>query len=100
MDPVTEPSPINHCFPGMGVSTVSAARILRGQMEGQSGEETMLAMDTFPYVALSKVTIPYLSSIIHQQSRLKYHSVSHFKLPTGFHHCVALLHCLVKDVKM
>nr|XP_046248779.1 alkaline phosphatase, intestinal, tandem duplicate 1 [Scatophagus argus] len=39
---------------GMGVSTVSAARILRGQMEGKSGEETMLAMDTFPYVALSK----------------------------------------------
>uniref|UniRef100_A0AAQ4Q6X2 Alkaline phosphatase n=1 Tax=Gasterosteus aculeatus aculeatus TaxID=481459 RepID=A0AAQ4Q6X2_GASAC len=39
---------------GMGVSTVSAARILRGQMEGRSGEETMLAMDTFPYVALSK----------------------------------------------
>lgn len=51
-----EPLPINHCLPGMGVSTVSAARILRGQMEGGSGEETMLAMDTFPYVALSKVT--------------------------------------------
>ncbi|XP_014324723.1 alkaline phosphatase-like isoform X1 [Xiphophorus maculatus] len=39
---------------GMGVSTVSAARILRGQNEGGSGEETVLAMDTFPYVALSK----------------------------------------------
>uniref|UniRef100_A0A3Q3JWN0 Alkaline phosphatase n=1 Tax=Monopterus albus TaxID=43700 RepID=A0A3Q3JWN0_MONAL len=39
---------------GMGVSTVSAARILRGQMEGGSGEEAMLAMDTFPFVALSK----------------------------------------------
>ncbi|XP_075340514.1 alkaline phosphatase, intestinal, tandem duplicate 1 [Odontesthes bonariensis] len=39
---------------GMGVSTVSAARILRGQMDGWSGEETQLAMDTFPYVALSK----------------------------------------------
>uniref|UniRef100_A0A8C5DU34 Alkaline phosphatase n=1 Tax=Gouania willdenowi TaxID=441366 RepID=A0A8C5DU34_GOUWI len=39
---------------GMGVSTVSAARILRGQMEGASGEETVLAMDAFPYVALSK----------------------------------------------
>ncbi|KAG7217535.1 hypothetical protein INR49_021462 [Caranx melampygus] len=39
---------------GMGVSTVSAARILRGQMAGASGEESMLAMDTFPYVALSK----------------------------------------------
>lgn len=39
---------------GMGVSTVSAARILRGQMEGRSGEETVLTMDSFPYVALSK----------------------------------------------
>ncbi|KAM3876368.1 alkaline phosphatase, intestinal, tandem duplicate 1 [Diretmus argenteus] len=39
---------------GMGVSTVSAARILRGQMEGGSGEETVLAMDSFPYLALSK----------------------------------------------
>ncbi|XP_027013936.1 alkaline phosphatase, intestinal, tandem duplicate 1 [Tachysurus fulvidraco] len=39
---------------GMGVSTVSAARILRGQMDGGSGEETVLAVDTFPYLALSK----------------------------------------------
>ncbi|XP_020780456.1 alkaline phosphatase-like [Boleophthalmus pectinirostris] len=39
---------------GMGVSTVSAARILKGQMDGRSGEETVLSMDTFPYVALSK----------------------------------------------
>ncbi|XP_062869430.1 intestinal-type alkaline phosphatase 1-like [Trichomycterus rosablanca] len=39
---------------GMGVSTVSAARILRGQMDGGSGEENVLAMDTFPYLALSK----------------------------------------------
>ncbi|KAL4630743.1 intestinal-type alkaline phosphatase-like isoform X1 [Arapaima gigas] len=39
---------------GMGISTVSAARILHGQMEGHSGEETVLAMDTFPYLALSK----------------------------------------------
>ncbi|KAG7253869.1 hypothetical protein CRUP_033938, partial [Coryphaenoides rupestris] len=38
----------------MGVSTVTAARILKGQMEGRSGEETVLAMDSFPYLALSK----------------------------------------------
>ena len=42
----------------MGVSTVSAARILRGQMEGHLGEETVLAMDSFPYLALSKVGSP------------------------------------------
>uniref|UniRef100_A0A671MVI8 Alkaline phosphatase n=1 Tax=Sinocyclocheilus anshuiensis TaxID=1608454 RepID=A0A671MVI8_9TELE len=39
---------------GMGVPTVTAARILKGQMSGQSGEETQLEMDKFPYVALSK----------------------------------------------
>lgn len=40
---------------GMGVPTVTAARILKGQMSGLSGEETQLEMDKFPYVALSKV---------------------------------------------
>ncbi|XP_013375216.1 PREDICTED: intestinal-type alkaline phosphatase-like [Chinchilla lanigera] len=39
---------------GMGVSTVTATRILKGQMQGQLGPETPLAMDQFPYMALSK----------------------------------------------
>nr|XP_046248803.1 alkaline phosphatase-like [Scatophagus argus] len=39
---------------GMGVTTVTAARILKGQLAGKSGEETSLVMDTFPHVALSK----------------------------------------------
>uniref|UniRef100_A0A8C0X204 Alkaline phosphatase n=1 Tax=Castor canadensis TaxID=51338 RepID=A0A8C0X204_CASCN len=39
---------------GMGVSTVTATRILKGQLEGQPGPETPLAMDHFPYLALSK----------------------------------------------
>lgn len=39
---------------GMGVPTITAARILKGQMAGHSGEETSLVMDTFPYLALSK----------------------------------------------
>ncbi|NWY95128.1 PPBT protein, partial [Loxia curvirostra] len=38
---------------GMGVSTVTAARILKGQMHGQ-GEESLLEMDKFPFVALAK----------------------------------------------
>lgn len=37
---------------------MSAARILRGQIEGHSGEETVLAIDNFPYLALSKVCQP------------------------------------------
>ncbi|XP_019730696.1 alkaline phosphatase-like [Hippocampus comes] len=39
---------------GMGVTTVTAARILKGQKAGRSGEETSLVMDTFPHLALSK----------------------------------------------
>ena len=41
---------------GMGVSTVTAARILKGQLHHNPGEETRLEMDKFPYVALSKVS--------------------------------------------
>ncbi|KAG3273308.1 intestinal-type alkaline phosphatase-like, partial [Ictidomys tridecemlineatus] len=39
---------------GMGVSTVTATRILKGQGQGKLGPETPLAMDHFPYMALSK----------------------------------------------
>lgn len=39
---------------GMGVSTVTAARILDGQMKGFTGEENRLAFENFPYLALSK----------------------------------------------
>ncbi|XP_038232857.1 alkaline phosphatase, tissue-nonspecific isozyme [Dermochelys coriacea] len=39
---------------GMGVSTVTAARILKGQLQNMKGEESLLEMDKFPYVALSK----------------------------------------------
>jgi alkaline phosphatase len=40
---------------GMGVSTVTAARIFDGQSKGMSGEENVLAFETFPNVALIKV---------------------------------------------
>ncbi|XP_075386265.1 intestinal-type alkaline phosphatase-like [Tenrec ecaudatus] len=39
---------------GMGVPTVTATRILKGQLNGKLGPETPLAMDLFPYLALSK----------------------------------------------
>ncbi|XP_029473199.1 intestinal-type alkaline phosphatase-like [Rhinatrema bivittatum] len=39
---------------GMGVPTVTAARILSGQLQGKLGEENQLTMDRFPYLALSK----------------------------------------------
>ncbi len=40
---------------GMGISTITAARILEGQQKGQSGEENKLSFEEFPHVALSKV---------------------------------------------
>ncbi|KAM4016694.1 LOW QUALITY PROTEIN: alkaline phosphatase, tissue-nonspecific isozyme [Anomaloglossus baeobatrachus] len=39
---------------GMGVPTVTATRILKGQLAGKPGEESVLEMDRFPYVALAK----------------------------------------------
>ncbi|XP_037572153.2 alkaline phosphatase, tissue-nonspecific isozyme [Dermacentor silvarum] len=40
---------------GMGVSTVTAARIYKGQiLKNHSGEETVLSWEKFPYVSLSK----------------------------------------------
>ncbi|NXL71325.1 PPBI1 phosphatase, partial [Leptocoma aspasia] len=41
---------------GMGLSTMSAARIYKGQLAGGSGEESVLAMETFPHMALAKVS--------------------------------------------
>jgi alkaline phosphatase len=39
---------------GMGVSTVTAARILDGQQKGMLGEENSLSFGNFPFVGLSK----------------------------------------------
>ncbi|WAJ70310.1 alkaline phosphatase [Catenovulum adriaticum] len=39
---------------GMGISTVTAARILAGQMDGKLGEEHNLSFDTLPYSGFVK----------------------------------------------
>ena len=39
---------------GMGISTLTAARILEGQMRGETGEENLLSFEKFPYTALVK----------------------------------------------
>ncbi len=39
---------------GMGISTLTAARILEGQLRGESGEENRLSFEEFPFSALSK----------------------------------------------
>lgn len=40
---------------GMGMTTVTAARILKGQKQGMTGEEGQLSFDSFESIALSKV---------------------------------------------
>lgn len=58
---------------GMGVATVTAARILEGQLEGLKGEENELSFEKFPYLAHSKTyqanqqvpdSAPTMSSIV------------------------------------
>src|SRR5436190_8983554 len=39
---------------GMGISTLTAARIFEGQRRGESGEENRLSFEEFPFSALSK----------------------------------------------
>ncbi|VDI71088.1 alkaline phosphatase [Mytilus galloprovincialis] len=39
---------------GMSMSTVTSSRILKGQLNGKTGEETILSWETFPHIALSK----------------------------------------------
>lgn len=39
---------------GMGISTITAARIFDGQSRGESGEENSLSFEKFPHVALVK----------------------------------------------
>ena len=39
---------------GMGVTTTTAARILEGQMRGETGEENVLSWEKFPWSAQSK----------------------------------------------
>lgn len=39
---------------GMGISTITAARIYEGQKRGENGEENFLSFEKFPHVALVK----------------------------------------------
>ena len=39
---------------GMGISTLTAARILQGQLNGKTGEENYLSFEEFPFSGLAK----------------------------------------------
>lgn len=41
---------------GMSLSTVAAARIHKGQLKGNTGEEDSLSFEKFPYTGLSRVS--------------------------------------------
>jgi len=41
----------------MSISTVTAARIYKGQKAGQTGEEAQLEFDKFPFAGFSRVNI-------------------------------------------
>lgn len=43
---------------GMGIPTITAARIYKGQQQGKNGEEGNLFFEKFPHVALSKTYNP------------------------------------------
>lgn len=40
---------------GMSIPTITAARILKGQLQGHTGEEAKLSFEEFPISGLSKV---------------------------------------------
>jgi len=44
---------------GMSIATVTASRILKGQLKNRSGEESTLAFEEFPHLSLLKVWSNY-----------------------------------------
>jgi hypothetical protein len=53
---------------GMGLATITASRILRGQREGRPGEETRLAWEHFPAVALARVSAMFITRMVSPSS--------------------------------
>ena len=49
---------------GMGPTTVTAGRILKGQLKGNNGEEEITIMESLDHLALSKVNIKFQNLII------------------------------------
>lgn len=49
---------------GMGIPTVTMARIFQGQMKNTRGERNTLSFEKFPFVGLSKVEIILLTHFL------------------------------------
>ena len=52
---------------GMSLSTITAARILKGQKQGHTGEEESLSFERFPYTGLSKVSLTIFFPLLGQK---------------------------------
>jgi alkaline phosphatase len=51
---------------GMGMSTITAARIYKNQLAGGYGEESGLSFEEFPFIGLSKVYEVNSQVIVHE----------------------------------
>lgn len=49
---------------GMGISTITAGRIYKGQIKGNTGEEYKLAFEMFPNAGFAKVSYTYTYALI------------------------------------
>ena len=54
---------------GMGISTITPSRILKGQLQGSSGEETKLVFEDFPNTCLIKVSKNYSNDQINHYNQ-------------------------------
>jgi alkaline phosphatase len=57
---------------GMGVTTVTAGRIRKGQIRGELGEDFITEMEQFPYLGLAKTYVKHLNLIINENISLRY----------------------------
>lgn len=48
---------------GMGMASITAGRIFKGQQRGGRGEEENLEFDAFPHIGLAKVSAIYPASL-------------------------------------
>ena len=57
---------------GMGIQTITMARIFKGQKMGKNGEETEMVWDSFPTTGLSKVRFHPIPNLIKLNNKYTY----------------------------
>lgn len=88
------------CASGMGLTTITSARILKGQLQNQTGEETVMTMDTFPSVGLVKVKLLAICSEISSLHLNVWKSVEvSAAVLKSTRHCASVRLCSCADVQ-